>query len=118
MDKTNETLADRIGDKQPQRRRTLTEIITEREAKAPPVQRGQGNDRWSGPRGPPSLWRLAKVVAVTGMGKSQIWKAISEGTFPRPVKILASGRAVGWVDHEVIAHIEQRIKARDQQAAK
>jgi hypothetical protein len=26
MDKTNETLAERIGDKQPQRRRTLAEL--------------------------------------------------------------------------------------------
>jgi uncharacterized protein (UPF0216 family) len=33
MDKTNETLAERIGDKQPQRRRTLAEVITEKEAK-------------------------------------------------------------------------------------
>jgi hypothetical protein len=40
MDKTNETLAEHIGDKQPQRRRTLAEVITEKEAKAPPLPQG------------------------------------------------------------------------------
>jgi predicted DNA-binding transcriptional regulator AlpA len=62
--------------------------------------------------------RSRLVLAVTGMAKSAHWKAISEGLFPRPIHIFASGRAVGWVASEVIEHIEQRIKARDQQAAK
>jgi prophage regulatory protein len=118
MDKTNETLAERIGDKQPQRRRTLAEVITEKEAKAPPLPQGQREHEWPAPRGPPTIWRLPMVLAVTGMAKSALWKAISEGLFPRPIHIFASGRAVGWVASEVIEHIEQRIKARDQQAAK
>ena len=118
MDKTNETLAERIGDKQPQRRRTLAEVITEKEAKAPPLPQGQQGHQWPPQRGPPTIWRLPMVLAVTGMAKSALWKAISEGQFPRPIHIFASGRAVGWVASEVIEHIEQRIKARDQQAAK
>jgi prophage regulatory protein len=118
MDKTNETLAERIGDKQPQPRRTLAEVITEKEAKTPPLPQGEQVHQWPPQRGPPTIWRLPMVLAVTGIEKSALWKAISEGHFPRPIHIFASGRAVGWVASEVIEHIEQRIKARDQQAAK
>jgi prophage regulatory protein len=119
MDKTNETLAERIGDKQPQRRRTITEVLAQKEKKAPPLPKGQRDHQWPPQRGPPIvIWRLPMVLAVTGMAKSALWKAISEGQFPRPIHIFASGRAVGWVASEVIEHIEQRIKARDQQAAK
>ena len=118
MDKANETLAERIGDKQPQRRRTITEVLAEKEEKAPPLPQGQQGHQWPPQRGPPTIWRLPMVLAVTGMAKSALWKAISEGQFPRPIHIFASGRAVGWVASEVIEHIEQRIKARDQQAAK
>ena len=106
MDKTNETLAERIGDKQPQRRRTLAEVITEKEAKTPPLPQGQREHEWPAPRGPPTIWRLPMVLA--GMAKSALWKAISEGQFPRPIHILASGRAVGWVASEVLAGLPAR----------
>jgi prophage regulatory protein len=116
MDKTDGTLADRTADKQSQRRRTLAEIVAEKERNTPPLPKGQRDHQWPSQRGPPIvIWRLPMVQAVTGMAKSALWKAISEGLFPKPIHIFSTGRAVGWVASEVIDHIEQRIKARDEQ---
>lgn len=47
------------------------------------------------------IWRLPRVVAITGMGRSWIYKAILDGRFPAPVKPV--DRAVGWKRFEVEA---------------
>jgi prophage regulatory protein len=59
------------------------------------------------------LLRLPRVEAITGLKKSQIFDAIQRGVFPRPVRILESGRAVGWLETEIAAFLESRIAARD-----
>lgn len=41
------------------------------------------------------LVRLPKVIEFVGVGKSTLYKLISEGRFPPPVKI-AGGRSSGW----------------------
>ncbi|HWW07996.1 helix-turn-helix transcriptional regulator [Collimonas sp.] len=40
------------------------------------------------------LWRLPTVVAQTGLSKSEIYRRINNGTFPKPLKLGA--RAVAW----------------------
>lgn len=60
---------------------------------------------------PPQLERLPSVLRRTGLGRSSVYVAIGEGTFPRPVKI--SPRAIGFLTCEIDAWIEQRVADRD-----
>jgi len=60
------------------------------------------------------LIRLQQVMAITGLGRSTIYKYISDGWFPRPVPL--GGRSVGWVESEVHEWIFARIEDRDTQA--
>jgi prophage regulatory protein len=46
-------------------------------------------------------------MQVIGLGKTTIYSLIKEGEFPRPVPI--GGRAVGWVENEVIQWANDRI---------
>ena len=58
------------------------------------------------------LWRLPTVVAQTGLSKSEIYRRIKVGTFPRPLKLGA--RAIAWCASD----IEVWVKALIQQGAK
>ncbi|TFB36437.1 AlpA family transcriptional regulator [Pseudomonas sp. F01002] len=55
--------------------------------------------------------RLKDVKHATGLGRSTIYKYISEGSFPKPVPL--GDRAVGWVESEVMGWVMARIEARD-----
>ena len=55
--------------------------------------------------------RLRQVEEVTGDKRSTIYKRISEGEFPKPVKL--GTKSVGWVEEEIAAYNENRIAARD-----
>ena len=60
------------------------------------------------------LERLPQVRARTGFSKSELYRRISLGTFPAPVKL--GERASAWSSAEVDAWIADRIAARDQDA--
>jgi len=62
----------------------------------------------------PTLERLAAVKARTGLSRSEIYRRVAIGIFPRPVKI--GERASAWVTDEVSAFIASRIAERDQSA--
>lgn len=55
--------------------------------------------------------RLPDVMKDTGLGRSSIYKQISEGTFPKPVNL--GGRSVAWVSDEVESWVIDRIAERD-----
>ena len=55
--------------------------------------------------------RLKEVIDCTGLGRSTIYKYITEGTFPKPVPL--GDRRVGWVESEVHDSILARIEERD-----
>ena len=57
------------------------------------------------------ILRLPQVEEATGESRSTIYKRISEGEFPKPVKLGA--KAVGWVEDEIAEYNERRIAARD-----
>jgi prophage regulatory protein len=63
------------------------------------------------------LLRLSAVEDVTGMAKPAIYDAMERGVFPKPVPILEGGRAVGWVEEEIIDYIDARIALRNQREA-
>lgn len=46
----------------------------------------------------------------TGLARSTIYQLISEGRFPRPVRL--GGRSVGWPEEEIDAWLQERISMR------
>lgn len=53
------------------------------------------------------LWRLPTVIAQTGLSKSEIYRRINNGTFPKPLKLGA--RAVAWPAVEIDIWIKSLI---------
>ena len=62
-----------------------------------------------------SLIRLPEVLKRTGFGKAWIYRLISEGRFPAPVKI--GTRAVAFVESEIDEWIDATIRNSRQNAA-
>ena len=56
---------------------------------------------------PHTILRLPAVKARTGLARSTIYLYVSQGAFPRPVKL--GVRAVGWLDAEVESWLQSRI---------
>lgn len=63
----------------------------------------------------PSLWRLPRVIAETGRGRTTIYDAVRAGSFPRPIPL--GGRSVAWASFEIEQWIAQRIRERDAKPA-
>lgn len=61
------------------------------------------------------ILRLPAVVARVGLSKSPLYAKIKAGEFPKPVPL--SNQAVGWLESEVEAWLQERIKQRDAVAA-
>ena len=55
------------------------------------------------------LIRLPEVQRRVGLGRSTIYRWMSEGTFPKPVPL--GGRAVAWVERDVDEWIKLRVSA-------
>jgi len=62
----------------------------------------------------PTILRRKQVEARTGLSRTAIYAGISDGTFPAPISI--GSRSVGWIEAEVVAWIESRIKASRSQS--
>lgn len=56
--------------------------------------------------------RLKEVIAITGLSRSTIYERMSMEEFPHSVNL--GGSAVGWLESEVHAWIENRIIERDE----
>lgn len=52
------------------------------------------------------IWRLPRVIATVGMGRSWIYLAAAEGRFPLPVRL--GVRAIGWKRSEIEAWLASR----------
>ena len=62
-----------------------------------------------------TLLRLREVCRRTGLSRSVIYRRISVGDFPAPVKL--GERASAWVESEIAEWCTARIAARDAKAA-
>ena len=49
------------------------------------------------------LYRLPKVLEITGLSRSTIYAHIKIGDFPPPIKLFAGGRAVAWRSEQLTA---------------
>lgn len=56
------------------------------------------------------LLRLPDVIKKTGFKKSWIYQLISEGKFPRQIKL--GDRSVAWLESEIDEWIDKRIQQR------
>lgn len=59
------------------------------------------------------LIRIKGVMDLTGLARSTVYKYISLGHFPKPVK--HSTRSVAWVESEITEWINDCIKRRDEE---
>lgn len=57
----------------------------------------------------PRLVRLPAVQAMVGLSKSEIWRRIAAGRFPRPIKLGPNTSA--FVEAEVAAWVAEQIAA-------
>ena len=59
----------------------------------------------------PTILRRPEVEARTGLSRSAIYALKARGIehFPQPVKLTASGRAVGWTSTSIEAWIASRV---------
>jgi len=56
----------------------------------------------------PTILRRKQVEARTGLSRSSIYQYVKAGTFPVPIRLGA--KSVGWIEAEVNAWLEARIK--------
>jgi prophage regulatory protein len=64
----------------------------------------------------PFLLRIIRkrdLPAFTGLQRTAIEELIKRGEFPKPIPLSDTGRAVGWVEDEVIAWQHKRLARRD-----
>jgi prophage regulatory protein len=61
------------------------------------------------------ILRLPEVERATGKKRSSIYKEISEGNFPKPIKL--GKKAVGWVESEIVDWVQAKIGVRDRSKA-
>ncbi|SEL28632.1 helix-turn-helix transcriptional regulator [Halomonas daqiaonensis] len=57
------------------------------------------------------LIRIKDVMDRTGLAKSTVYKYISKGWLPKPLK--PGGRMSAWVEEEIDAYIQELIQKRD-----
>ena len=64
----------------------------------------------------PRILRRQLVESQTGLSRSKIYDLITRDEFPRPIKIGA--RAVGWVEADIAAWINEKIDAAKHEGSK
>ncbi len=58
------------------------------------------------------MYRLHDLPQFVGLRRTQIVELIKAGEFPKPVPLSDTGRAVGWLEHDLIAWQNARIARR------
>jgi prophage regulatory protein len=58
--------------------------------------------------GYPSISRMPAVQKRTGLSKASIYKLKAEGKFPQSISL--SARSIGFLDSEITAWIEERVR--------
>ena len=55
------------------------------------------------------ILKLPAVKQRTAKSRSAIYKAVADGSFPRPIKL--GPKSIGWIESEIEGWILQRIAA-------
>lgn len=59
---------------------------------------------------PIKIFGTAQVLATIPLSKSSIVTLIKKGDFPKPFVIAPGGRALGWLESDIIDWIEKQSK--------
>ena len=57
------------------------------------------------------LLKIQKVIELSTLSRSTIYRLVETGKFPRPVKLTT--RTIGWVEEEVRDFLQEKIDNRD-----
>jgi predicted DNA-binding transcriptional regulator AlpA len=63
------------------------------------------------------LVRLPRALEITALKRSQFYAKVAQGIIPQPIKIDPQGRAVSWLEDELLALQDRAIAARDEASA-
>ncbi|AAZ98630.1 Possible Transcriptional Regulator [Thiobacillus denitrificans ATCC 25259] len=56
-----------------------------------------------------TILRRRQVEKRVGLTRSPLYARIQAGTFPKPIR-LGNGRAVGWIEAEIDAWLDEQIE--------
>ena len=56
------------------------------------------------------ILRLKDVQTLTGLSRTMIYDLQAKGEFPHSIKLVQSGRAMGWQYSDVINWIDSRVQ--------
>ena len=56
------------------------------------------------------ILRLKDVQTLTGLSRTMIYDLQAKGEFPQSIKLVKSGRAMGWQYSDVINWIDSRVQ--------
>jgi prophage regulatory protein len=59
------------------------------------------------------MYRLRELPQFVGLRRTQIGEMIKTGTFPKPIPLSDGGRAVAWLETDLIAWQNARIAVRN-----
>ena len=62
------------------------------------------------------MFRLRDLPEFVGLRRTQITELIKTGEFPKPVTLSDAGRAVAWLEADLIAWQNARIATRNSEA--
>ena len=63
------------------------------------------------------MYRLRDLPQFVGLRRTQICELIKAGEFPKPIPLSDSGRAIAWLEQDLIAWQNARIAMRNKKAA-
>jgi len=63
---------------------------------------------------PSRILRWPEVQARVGFSRSYIYALQAKGLFPKPIKLIAGGRASGYIESEIDEYINSRIDSSRQ----
>jgi prophage regulatory protein len=51
------------------------------------------------------ILRQPRVIEITGLPKSTLWKEIKDGNFPQPIRL--TKRSIGWFESDIKSYLER-----------
>ncbi|MCK1450441.1 AlpA family phage regulatory protein [Bradyrhizobium sp. 35] len=63
------------------------------------------------------LYRRSELPKYVGLRRTQIDELIKKGEFPRPISLSDAGRAVAWLEADLVAWQIHRLAKRANEAA-
>jgi predicted DNA-binding transcriptional regulator AlpA len=57
--------------------------------------------------------RIDAVEEITTMGRSQIFEHVEKGAFPKPIRVMAGGTTLAWLEEDLWQWLRARLAAVD-----